>query len=164
MAPHPVAAPIAEAVPQEALTSDILALPSEALLVRHGAFSVYRAQATQIPSVLHEIGRLREITFRAVGEGTGKALDLDDYDVWYDHLFVWNDAAQAVAGAYRIGRIDEILAARGVSGVYTASLFHYSPALLGRLSPGLELGRSFVRREHQRNSNVLFLLWKGLGQ
>ena len=94
--------------------------------------------------MLDEIGRLREIAFRAVGEGTGRARDLDVFDQTYRHLFVWDRQRHEIAGAYRLGATDEILAASGTAGLYTRTLFDYGDALLTQLGPALELGRSFV--------------------
>jgi putative hemolysin len=99
-----------------------------------------------------------------VGEGTGRLLDLDVFDETYSHLFVWDRRERQIVGAYRIGRTDRIMAADGVRGLYTRSLFQYDARLIARLSPALELGRSFVRPEYQRNYNALLLLWKGIGQ
>jgi putative hemolysin len=109
-----------------------------------------------------EIGRLREIAFRAVGEGTGKSLDVDRYDQHYQHLFVWNAASQEVIGAYRLALTHTVAVAHGVSGLYTHSLFDFDMGLLERLGPSLELGRSFVRTECQGSSRALRLLWAGI--
>jgi putative hemolysin len=114
--------------------------------------------------VLREIGRLREITFRAAGEGTGRALDLDDFDRHYDHLFVWNRARAEIVGAYRVGATDRIVATHGTAGLYTTTLFRYDERMLERLGPALELGRSFVRAEYQKSYSALLLLWKGIGR
>ena len=116
------------------------------------------------PLALREIGRLREISFRAVGEGTGNALDLDVFDEHYHHLFVWNRDAREIVGAYRLGFTDQIVATRGIGGLYTSTLFRYDARLLARLGPAIELGRSFVRAEYQRSSNALLLLWKGIAR
>jgi putative hemolysin len=107
---------------------------------------------------------LREATYRAVGEGTGRDLDLDAFDARYLHLFSWDRARRQIAGAYRIGRTDRIVAAEGVDGLYTRTLFRYDDRLIARLSPALELGRSFVRSEYQKNYSALLVLWKGIGQ
>jgi putative hemolysin len=140
-------------------------LPREACLVESGAFQVFCADAAKIPSTLREIGRLREIAYRAVGEGTGRMLDLDTFDDRYLHLFLWDREQRRVAGAYRLGQADEIVATCGVEGLYTRTLFRYDEELLARMGgPALELGRSFVRREYQKNYNALLLLWKGIGQ
>jgi putative hemolysin len=133
-------------------------------LASSGDMDVYCSEASSIPSVLREIGRLRELAFREVGEGTLQALDLDEFDQVYLHLFAWNRKTREVVGAYRVGRTDTILATRGLAGLYTSTLFRYDERLMRRLSPALELGRSFVRREYQRNPNALLLLWKGIGQ
>jgi putative hemolysin len=133
-------------------------------LVGANGVRVFTATATQIPYLLKEIGRLREETFRAVGEGTGQAVDLDAFDEYYEHLFLWDDRQKAVMGAYRIGRTDRILAERGAKGLYTTSLFCFKPELLRRLTPALELGRSFIRTEYQGHRLALPLLWRGIGE
>ena len=115
------------------------------------------AEAGEIPSTLREIGRLREITFRAAGEGTRRALDLDEFDAHYLHLFVWSEKKQEVVGAYRLAATDQ------VRRLYTASLFQYGPEFLERMGPAIELGRSFVRAEYQRGFQPLLLLWNGIG-
>jgi putative hemolysin len=125
-------------------------------------FEVYCAAAPEIPHVLDEIGRLRELTFRAAGEGTGMASDLDRFDRHYLHLFVWHRESREIVGAYRIARADLVVAQHGVDGLYTRTLFRYEAALLNRLAPALELGRSFVRPEYQRDHTALLLLWRGI--
>ena len=112
--------------------------------------------------LLREIGRLREATFRSVGEGTGRARDLDTFDAHYEHILVWDPAASRIAGAYRVARGAEVLARRGMAGLYTASLFHYGDAAMPRIAQGLELGRSFVIRE-EWGSRSLDYLWQGIG-
>ena len=133
-------------------------------LVSQSRFDVFLAEAAEIPHVLHEIGRLREISFRAVGEGSGKALDLDRFDAFYLHLFLWDREAGAVAGAYRLGRTDELLARFGTEGLYTSTLFQLGEAFLDHLTPGLELGRSFVAPAYQKSIHPLGLLWRGIGR
>ena len=155
---RPIAAPIERAE----LDNDVRQLPATAKLLTQGGFDVYCAEAAQIPHVLAEIGRLRESSFRAVGEGTGTPSDLDSFDPEYLHLFVWNQQTREVVGAYRICRADEIVASSGVEGLYTRTLFQYDARLFERLPPALELGRSFVRAEYQRDPNALLLLWKGI--
>lgn len=146
------------------VASDVERLPAESCLVESRAFQVFVADARQIPSALREIGRLRELTYRAVGEGTGRSVDLDGFDDRYVHLFSWDRDRRQIVGAYRIGRTDRLLAAHGVEGLYTRTLFRYDERLIARLSPALELGRSFVRSEYQKSHNALLLLWKGIGQ
>jgi putative hemolysin len=155
---------VIDEVPRTALQAEIDALPSSQWLVDRGGFRVYLARAAEIPCVLQELGRLRELTFRAVGEGTGKCADVDVFDAYYLHLFVWDARANAIAGAYRLGLVDEILARHGPSGLYTHSLFEFSAGLLDVLNPGIELGRSFVRAEYQRSFAPLLLLWCGIGR
>jgi len=139
-------------------------LPSSARLVQSGRFEVWHAEARDIPATLREIGRLRAVTFAAAGEGGATGIDLDDFDAHYVHLFVWDRDRQAVVGAYRIGRTDHLVERRGVDSLYTRTLFGYDTSLLDALAPALELGRSFVRLEYQRDYQPLLLLWRGIGQ
>jgi putative hemolysin len=154
---------IAPETPKEVLIDDIDHLDAEQCVAESGEYSVYLAGADQLPYVLPELGRLREIAFRQVGEGTGKSSDLDLFDSYYLHLFVWNKLRQELVGAYRIGRTHQILGRLGPKGLYTSTLFQYDPRFFYRIGPSLELGRSFIRPEYQRQHQPLFLLWKGLG-
>jgi len=113
---------------------------------------------------LLEIGRLREITFRNVGEGTGKERDLDRFDEYYGHLFLWDREKRTIAGGYRLGRTDLILAEFGFEGLYLSTLCEVEKPLLDYLTPGLELGRSWVGPNYQRSLHALLGLWKGIGQ
>lgn len=148
----------------DSIAAEIARLPNQSCLVESGAFQVFCTEATQIPSALREIGRLREVTYQAVGEGTGRSVDLDGFDDRYLHLFSWDRDLRRIVGAYRIGRTDRIMTTAGVEGLYTRTLFRYDERLIARLSPALELGRSFVRADYQKNYNALLLLWKGIGQ
>jgi putative hemolysin len=158
------AANVIDSVPHAALRAEIATLNSSQLLVTSGAWRVFGAHANAIPSVLREIGRLRELTFRAAGQGTGKSVDIDSFDAFYLHLFVWDTREEAVVGAYRLGLVDEILATRGKCGLYTHSLFKFPSRVLSGLTQAIELGRSFVRPEYQRSYAPLVLLWRGIGQ
>lgn len=113
-------------------------------------------------ALLAEIGRLRELTFRAVGEGSGRRLDIDRYDTWYEHIVLWDDQACELAGAYRVARCAPILAERGLKGLYTSTLFDYDPRMLPLLEHGVELGRSFVAEKYW-GSRSLDWLWCGIG-
>ncbi len=157
-------ADIIEPVCAQAMTYEIAAMPAHQLLLENGEMQVYYAGAKRIPNLLQEIGRLRELSFRAVGEGTGRSADLDFYDGFYLHLFIWNQKRAEVVGAYRLGQADRIMAKQGIVGLYSHSLFNYSRQFIGRLNPALELGRSFVRPEYQKSFTPLMLLWKGIGQ
>ena len=154
---------IADAVSSLALEQDIQSLPEECRLMAKGEMEVYCGRASQLPHVLREIGRLREVTFRGVGEGSGRSLDLDKFDSYYLHLFLWNKAKSEVVGAYRIGQIDQILKQYGIHGIYSRSLFRYDEVFLKKLGSSLEMGRSFVRPEYQRSLTALMMLWKGIG-
>ncbi|TVM36507.1 lysophospholipid acyltransferase family protein [Oceanidesulfovibrio marinus] len=156
--------PVVEGKDPKLLIAEMESLPPDNLLVEMNTFRVYKAKAQAIPNILEEIGRLREHTFRQVGEGTGKGIDLDRYDEYYDHLFVWEAEKQELVGAYRIGRTDRIVPKHGIEGLYTSSLFSFKQALFDHMGPGLEMGRSFVRPEYQRSFAPLLLLWKGIAQ
>lgn len=156
-------AALAEAVPAELLQAEIARLAPAQCLAQSGELAVWLARAAQIPQTLREIGRLRELTFRAVGEGTGRSLDLDEFDAHYEHLFVWHAGQRQIVGAYRLGRIDVIRRSHGVRGLYLATLFDFREPFFALLGPALELGRSFVRPEFQRGYAPLLLLWKGIG-
>ena len=155
---------IIEPQPVKKLEADLADLGEDEVLVNHERFIVYAAKAAKIPHVLLEIGRLRELTFRAVGEGTGEPSDLDKYDSDYYHLFIWNKEEREIVGAYRLGLTDEILPVRGKSGLYTTTLFRFKTGVISSISPAIELGRSFVVQKYQRKPVSLGLLWKGIGQ
>jgi len=157
---QPVAPPAESAV----LKREIENLSADQCLVQSGDFAVYIAQAGQIPNLLNEIGRLRELTFREVREGTGQPVDLDRFDGYYLHLCLWNRAKSELVGAYRFGLADRILRERGVQGLYTTTLFKFKRPLLARLEHAVEMGRSFIRSEYQKEYNCLSLLWRGVGQ
>jgi putative hemolysin len=146
------------------MAAEVAALGPQRRLATATALEVYCATAAQIPEVLREIGRLREITFRAVGEGTGKALDLDEFDAYYEHLFVWDPRKHDVVGAYRLGRIDDIRRRRGRGSLYIETLFELRDPFFALLGPALELGRSFVRPEYQRSFAPLLALWRAIGE
>ncbi len=158
MPPDPIIAP----VPSEELAAEIERLPEASRLIAAGDLAVYIAAAGQIPACLREIGRLRETTFRAVGEGTGNTIDLDAFDDYYNHLFMWNTARQEIVGSYRLGLTDKILAEHGVKGLYTRTLFKFDDRLMAQIPPAIEMGRSFIRAEYQKAYTSLFLLWKGI--
>jgi hypothetical protein len=147
---------------RQLLREEIAALPPEAALLEKGKLTVYEAGAEQIPHLLHEIGRQREIAFQDAGEGSARLIDLDEYDGHYRHLFAWDREKGQLAGAYRLGPGDRILRDFGKSGFYLHSLFHIKDGLAPVLAAGLELGRSFVVPEYQQQRLPLFLLWKGV--
>lgn len=155
--------PVAEAVAADALAREIEALPPECVLVPGDDECALIVQGDRAPLVLREIGRLREIAFRAAGEGTGRETDLDRFDTTYRHLFAWSRSRREILGAYRIGAADELLRSGGRDALYTSTLFDVGDELLENMGPSLELGRSFVRLEHQRSPSGLLLLWRGLG-
>ena len=132
------------------------------LLFTQNEFEVYIARAAQIPNVMLEIGRLREITFRSVHEGTNKARDIDEYDLYYRQLIIYDKDAQQIAGGYRIGKGDDIYQAYGIKGFYISSLFKINRDFGPYLAKSAELGRSYIINEYQRKRLPLFLLWRGI--
>jgi putative hemolysin len=156
--------PLAAAAPISLLRRELERLPPGSLLGGSGPLEVRLAEAEQIPMLLREIGRLREIAFRGVNEGSRRTIDCDRYDAHYLHLFLWHREREEVAGAYRIGLTDRILARFGPAGLYTYSLFRYAPEVLRRLGSAIELGRSFISPAYQRQSAPLALLWRGIGE
>ncbi|MCS6789500.1 MAG: lysophospholipid acyltransferase family protein [Bacteroidia bacterium] len=155
---------VIEPLSAEMIEAQIRGLPPSQRLVSQGEWEVVVFRGSQQPLLLQEIGRLREITFRAVGEGTGKACDTDEYDQWYDHLVLYHTRDKAIAGAYRIGRCDEILQTRGLRGLYIYSLFHLPRRMFKEIAPALELGRAFILEKYQRSYAPLYLLWRGIGE
>lgn len=150
--------------PTRSIREEIRNLGPEQLLISTKDFGVFCATADQIPNTMRDIGRLREIAFRKVGEGTGKEIDLDRFDAYYRHIVLWNRQREEVAGAYRLGLTDEILNTRGPKGLYTSTLFDYDRQLFSKVLPALEVGRSFVRPEYQKTYQPLLLLWSGIGR
>jgi putative hemolysin len=120
------------------------------------------AEARPDCPVLREIGRLRELSFRRVGEGTGARRDLDRFDSYYRHLVLWDDAALAIVGAYRLGEGARILPPRGISGMYTSTVFDYAPAAGALLTEAVELGRSFIQPAFWCSRSLEYL-WQGIG-
>lgn len=158
----PLAEEIISPIPAETLTAEVHALLPERLLFEVEQFSVYCAPASELPSVILEIGRLREETFRLVGEGTNKKIDLDEYDIYYRHLFIWDRQAARIVGAYRLGMGAEIMESYGIKGFYINSLFRISEGFKPALGAAIELGRSFIVQDYQRKPLSLYCLWKGI--
>jgi len=131
-------------------------------LLQSKNYEVFFTEAHKIPNVLHEIGRLREITFREVGEGTNESLDLDRFDKYYHHMFLWDDDTKQIAGAYRMGLGSEIYPKHGIDGFYLQELFRFEPELHDMMSKSIEMGRAFITKDFQQKPMPLFLLWKGI--
>ena len=153
---------IAPPVEKDLLTAEIAQLRPGHLIFGQSDFEVFVAEYEHIPNVLQEIGRLRELTFRSVGEGTGHARDLDPFDAYYRQLIIWDKTAECIAGGYRLGCGDEIFNRYGVDGFYISSLFHIRAGFFPILGQALELGRSYIVEAYQRKPLPLFLLWKGI--
>ena len=131
-------------------------------LLKSKNYEVYLAPAIKLPNILREIGRLREITFREVGEGTNEAIDLDKFDTYYHHMFLWDTEKKVVAGAYRMGLGSKIFEKYGIDGFYLQDLFRFEPELYKMMSQSIEMGRAFIIAAYQQKPMPLFLLWKGI--
>ncbi|MFM1876000.1 MAG: hypothetical protein RL266_1737 [Bacteroidota bacterium] len=153
---------IGAAIDPEVIAKELSELPSQNRLLSQGVFDVFIASAQTVPMALKEIGRQREITFRAVGEGTGQAFDLDEYDMYYHQLILWDRDARKIAGGYRLGFGHEIMELYGKRGFYLHSLFKFKQPFHSILEQSIELGRSYVTPEYQKARLPLFLLWKGI--
>ena len=154
--------PVIEACDPELIAEEIALLSSDQCLTRQAEFEVWLVRAEQIPVGLQEIGRLRELTFRSVGEGTGKEMDLDEYDLYYEQLIIWDKEACRIVGGYRMGRGDRIFNDYGAQGFYVSSLFKIKKGFYSIFPQALELGRSYIIEEYQRKRLPLFLLWQGI--
>lgn len=156
--------PIIEPTPLELLLEDINRIDPRDLLFTQGEFKIFMSGAKRIPNILRELSRLREITFREVGEGTNNAFDSDEYDVHYKHLFIWDEKEQKIVGAYRIGLGDVLYRRYKKKGFYLNELFKIGKDFTPVLKSSLELGRSFIVKEYQRKPVSLMLLWKGVNE
>ena len=153
---------VAAEVPVDILQREIQDIREDYLLFSMKNYTVYCAPTIKIPNILNEIGRLREVTFRAVGEGTNRSIDLDEFDLYYYHLFIWDDDANCIVGAYRVGKGKDIIDRYGVKGFYINTLFKIRKDMMPILYESIELGRSFIIEEYQRKPFPLFMLWKGI--
>ena len=155
--------PIIQPVDKQLIIAEMVALTEGGqLIVSQSNFDVFVATARQIPHVFQEIGRLREQTFRDIGEGTGRALDIDEFDLYYRQLIIWDRTAERIIGGYRIGCGDEIFTNYGKHGFYVSTLFRINRGFYPILQRSLELGRSYIVFDYQRKPLPLFLLWKGI--
>ena len=154
--------PIAEALDPELIAQEINALSAEHKVAERGQFDVFVAPFSAIPNTMFEIGRLREITFRAAGEGTGKKRDMDEHDMYYLQLIIWDREQKKLVGGYRLGLGDQIFGRFGANGFYTQSLFKMKPGFFPILQKSVELGRTYVVTDYQKHRLPLFLLWKGI--
>ncbi|MEZ4777930.1 MAG: lysophospholipid acyltransferase family protein [Flavobacteriaceae bacterium] len=154
---------IAGPIPMSAMVNEVEKLRTldKRLLVSKN-YEVFLAQAQFIPNILQELGRLREITFREVGEGTNQATDLDKFDSYYHHMFLWDNETNQIAGAYRMGLGSKIFSQYGIDGFYLQDLFRFEPELYDMMSKSIEMGRAFIIKEYQQRPMPLFLLWKGI--
>jgi len=155
-------APLIDPVPKDQILKEIQAIKHDYLLFKLKEYNVFAVPTREIPQILNEIGRLRELTFREVGEGTNQSIDIDEFDLYYHQMFIWDEEAEQIVGAYRIGIGRDIMAQYGKRGFYLQTLFRIDDSMSEILEQSLELGRSFVVKEYQKKPMPLFLLWKGI--
>ena len=154
---------IASAVSKKVLQGEIDKLrEKDCRMLQSKNYEVYLAQQSDMPFILNEIGRQREITFREVGEGTNNSIDLDEFDAYYHHLFLWDNEDQCIVGAYRMGLGSQIFKKYGIDGFYLQDLFRFEPELYGMMEKSIEMGRAYIVKEYQQKPMPLFLLWKGI--
>ncbi|PQJ16023.1 GNAT family N-acyltransferase [Aureicoccus marinus] len=154
---------VASAVRKEVLIGEIEKLREKELrLLQSKNYEVFLAQENDMPFLLQEIGRQRELTFREIGEGTNKPIDLDKFDAYYHHMFLWDSAAECVVGAYRMGLGSQIFEKYGIDGFYLQDLFRFEPELYDMMSQSIEMGRAYIVSSYQQRPMPLFLLWKGI--
>ena len=154
---------IATAVRTEVIQGEIEKLrEKECRLLQSKNYEVFLAKAKDMPFILKEIGRQREVTFRAIGEGTNNSIDLDEFDEYYHHLFLWDDNDKEIVGAYRMGMGSEIFKKYGIDGFYLQDLFRFEPELFGMMRQSIEMGRAYIIKKYQQKPMPLFLLWKGI--
>lgn len=154
---------IATPANQEKMIDEVNKLrDTDCRLLQSKNYEVFFTEAHKIPNILHEIGRLREVTFREVGEGTNESIDLDKYDQYYHHMFLWDDETNQIAGAYRMGLGSEIFPKYGMEGFYLNDLFRFESELHEMMHNSIEMGRAFIIKEYQQKPMPLFLLWRGI--
>ncbi|NHF60618.1 lysophospholipid acyltransferase family protein [Flavobacteriaceae bacterium TP-CH-4] len=154
---------IVKAIRTEVIEGEIEKLTEkDRRLLQSKNYEVFLAPANEMPFTLKEIGRQREITFRAIGEGTNNSIDIDKFDSHYHHMFLWDSEAKVIAGAYRMGLGSEIFAKYGIDGFYLQDLFRFEPELFGMMRQSIEMGRAYIIKEYQQKPMPLFLLWKGI--
>jgi len=154
-----IIAPIAT----EKLQKDIeILLKKEDKMLDKNEYIGFLSDAKDMPNIMREIGRLREITFREVGEGTGKEIDLDKFDKYYKHLILWDQKKHKIVGAYRMGLGRQIYKKYGIKGFYLNELFSFDTEVHEMMSKSIEMGRAFIAKEYQQKAFPLFLLWRGI--
>lgn len=154
---------IIDETPKEDILNDIRKLKgTDKMFFSNGNYEVYFTSYEEIPSVMREIGRQRELTFRAVGEGSNLPFDLDEYDKHYHHLFLWDSAEEKLVGAYRMALGKEVMKKSGIKGFYTSSLFEFEQDIHPFFKKVIEMGRAYIRQEYQQKPLPLFLLWRGI--
>lgn len=154
--------PVEDSLQPHRIVAELESLPRDMMIAESGDFQIWEVHGSNNPFILRELGRLREETFRKVGEGTGAKVDVDRFDNTFIHLVLWNSKEREIAGAYRLSRTDEMIERLGLRGVYSDSFFRFDKEFFQEITPAIELGRSFVREKYQKNYASLMMLWKGI--
>ena len=144
------------------MLAELEAIREKSFLYSTANYDCYLADCADIPNLMHEIARLREETFRAIGEGTGKSLDQDEFDGYFKQMFLWDTVKQKIAGCYRLGIGSEIIPQFGIKGFYVSTLVNIDESFSDKLSHTIELGRSFVALDYQKEVLPMMLLLRGL--
>ncbi|ACU08336.1 Putative hemolysin [Flavobacteriaceae bacterium 3519-10] len=154
---------IIDETPPEDIETEISGLrKKDKMLFRNGNYEVYFCTYSEIPSIMREIGRQRELTFRKIGEGSNLPFDLDRYDEHYHHLFLWDAGPKKLVGAYRMALGSEVMKNHGIEGFYTSSLFEFDQELRPFFRKVIEMGRAYISSDYQQKPLPLFLLWRGI--
>jgi putative hemolysin len=154
--------PVVPYISDKTIELELSKLSEESLIVKKGNMEVYCASALQIPNILTQIGILRETTFREIGEGSGKSVDIDEYDVFYYQIFIWDSKKKKIVGGCRMAYVDWVLQYYGKKGLYSNSLFQYKSKMIPYLNKSIELGRSFIIKEYQKEYLPLYVMWKAI--
>ena len=144
------------------MLAELEAIREKSFLYSTANYDCYLADSKDIPNLMHEIARLREETFRAIGEGTGKSLDQDEFDRYFKQMFLWDTVKQKIAGCYRLGIGSEIIPKYGIKGFYVSTLVNIDESFSDKLLHTIELGRSFVALDYQKEVLPMMLLLRGL--
>lgn len=156
--------PLAEPVAPQVILEEANSLALDNQLFTQGSLTAFFAAGKQIPHILTEITRRRELVFRMHDEGSGKPYDGDKFDMTYTHLFVVDMQSGDLAGAYRMGQTDLIQKTQGKDGLYLSQMFNFKSQFLNQTGPALEMGRSFLMPQYQKSRLGLFMLWRAIGE
>jgi putative hemolysin len=154
---------VAAAGDAHALHTEVESLRTTHVLAAHGKFALIWFQKNEAPQLFHELARMREITFRASGQGGGSSVDITREDDYYHQLVLWDYEQKRLVGAYRLGITQEVLQQHGQQALYLDHVFHLHPDFFDQIGAAVELTRSFIHPDYQKDPLALSHLWRGLG-